>query len=466
MKIAIAGGGISGLSLAYYLIENSRGKEGGKARVADPVVLEAGDRPGGKIRTEKAPGGYLCEWGVNGFLDNRPRTIEAAGNLGLNVLRSSDSSRRRFIFLKGGLKQLPENPKAFLTSGVLGPAGKIRVALEPFIAACKDDETLARFAVRRLGRQAYENLIDPMASGIFAGDPERMSVESCFPKIKAMERKYGSLIKAMISLGRQAKKAGKGPVGAGPGGVLSSFSGGMEELINALKAVLGERLKTGFRVDGIEKLAAGGYRVHGEGGGSFEADAVALACPAYEAARILRDFDRDISGLVADIRYPPVSVVSLGFGREKLPFPVDAYGFLIPFKEGRKILGVLYDSSVFPERAPEGHVLLRVMVGGARAASLAMLDDDQLLGLVMGELRGMLGLRAEPDLVRIFRHEKAIPQYPPGHAERLKKLEGALAAHPGLFMTGNAFRGISLNDCIENSFALAQNIMGCPPGKS
>ncbi len=441
------GGGISGLSLAHFLSGS-----------ADPVVLEADSRPGGKIRTEKA-GGYICEWGVNGFLDNRPRTLQVAGGLGLKVLRSSDSARKRFIYLKGHLRLLPENPASFLTSGVLSPLGKLRIALEPFIAANKDDETLAGFASRRLGRQAYENLIDPMASGVFAGNPEKMSVESCFPKIKAMERKYGSLIKAMIALGKEAKKSGKGPVGAGPGGVLSSFSGGMEELVTALRTVLGERLKTGFRVAGIEKIEGGsGYRVHTEKAEAIEADAVVLACPAYEAAKILDGFDKGIAGLVRDIEYPAVSVVSLGFRREKLPFPVDAFGFLVPFREGRKILGMLYDSSIFPERAPEGHVLLRVMAGGARASALAMLDDEKLLSLVMGELGGMLGLKANPDFVRVFRHERAIPQYPLGHAERLKKMDEKLAAHRGFFITGNAFRGIALNDCIDNSFALAQNI--------
>ncbi len=454
VKIAIVGGGISGLCLAHFLLG-----EGG-AGAADPIVLEAEDRPGGKIRTEKAEG-YICEWGVNGFLDNRPRTLQVADNLGLKVQRSADAARKRFIYLKARPRLLPESPAAFLISDVLSPLGKLRIALEPFIPANKNDETLAGFATRRLGRRAYENLIDPMASGVFAGDPEKMSVESCFPKIKAMERKYGSLVRAMISLGREAKKAGKGPVGAGPGGVLSSFSGGMEELILALKAILGERLKTGCRVAGIERLeGASGYRLHIEGKEAVLAEAVVLACPAYEAARILKDFDKDLSRVVGDIEYPAVSVVSLGFRREKLKhsFPVDAFGFLVPFKEGRKILGVLYDSSIFPERAPEGHVLLRVMVGGARASGLAMLEDERLLSLVSGELQGMLGLRATPDFVRIFRHERAIPQYPLGHAQRLEKMDGALAAHRGLFMTGNAFRGISLNDCIDNSFALAQNI--------
>lgn len=463
MKIAIVGGGISGLSLAHFLTDRTAGPQVPSSTPRQPsfdtdvTVLEAEDRPGGKIRTEKADG-YLCEWGVNGFLDNRPRTLEVAKGLELKVQRSSDAARKRFIYLHGRLNLLPESPAAFLTSGVMSPLGKLRIALEPFIPANKDDETLQDFAVRRLGRQAYENLIDPMASGIFAGNPEKMSVESCFPKIKAMERKYGSLVKAMISIGREAKKTGKGPVGAGPGGVLSSFSGGMERLIAALRAPLGERLRTGCRAEGIEKLGAG-YRLHIENGQKIEAGSVVLACPAYEAARVLKDFDKGLSGLIGDIEYPAVSVVSLGFRKEKITFPVDAFGFLVPFKEGVKILGTLYDSSIFPERAPGGHVLLRVMAGGARASALAMLADEKLLALVLGELGKILGLRQDPDFVKIFRHERAIPQYPLGHQERLRKMEGALAAHKGLFITGNAFRGVALNDCIDNSFALAQNII-------
>ncbi len=458
LKVAIVGGGISGLSLAWFLMA---GSNPGEENAIEPVVLEAEERPGGKIRTEKADG-YLPEWGANGFLDNRPHTLEFAQGLGLKPLRSTDASRKRFIFLKGGLKLLPESPKAFLASGVLSPLGKLRIALEPFIRAKMDDETLAEFATRRLGREAFENLIDPMASGIFAGDPAKMSVESCFPRIKKIEREYGGLIKGMMKLGKEAKKTGKGPVGAGPGGTLSSFPGGLGQLITAAKTALGdERVKLCHRVEGIEKLKTG-YRVHigGEGKSSFlEADYVVLACPAYEASLVLKDFDNGLSRLIADIHYPAVSVVSLGFKKEKIPFDAQAFGFLVPFKEGRKILGTLYDSSIFPERAPEGHVLLRVMAGGARASALAMLPDEKLLSTVMGELGEMLGLKADPDFTRIFRHEKAIPQYPPGHLERLKKMDEMVAAHRGLFITGNAFRGIAMNDCIDNSFKLAQNII-------
>ncbi|MDA8169803.1 MAG: protoporphyrinogen oxidase [Nitrospiraceae bacterium] len=449
VRAAIAGGGISGLSLACML------KRKGPV---EPVVLEALERPGGKIRTEKADG-FLCEWGVNGFLDNRARTLELASMLSLKTVRSSDAARNRFIWLDGKLRRMPENPKEFLRSDVLSIGGKLRIAMEPFIKPNPGDETLAVFARRRLGREAYENLIDPMASGIFAGDPEKMSVASCFPKIKKIERKYGSLIKGMIKLGREAKKAGKGPVGAGPGGALTSFSGGMEEIITALKGQLDGGLRLRSRAVSLEKKGKG-YKIHLADGGSVEADAVALACPAYESAGILRDFDAELSRMIGGIEYPALSVVSVAFRMEKINFPVDSFGFLVPFKEKRRILGTLFDSSIFPERAPEGFLLLRVMIGGMRAQDAAMMDEEKLLNAAMDELGGILGLRAEPDFYRIFRHEKAIPQYPLGHGRMVEEMESRLAEnHKGLYITGNAFRGIALNDCIENSFKLAEKIV-------
>lgn len=449
MRVLIAGGGISGLSLAYALA----GQKDIKI-----VVLEAEERAGGKIRTERA-GGFLCEWGVNGFLDNRPKTLEMASALGLRPLRSSDSARKRFLFLEGKLRRLPESPGAFLRSGVLSAAGKLRLACEPFIPPFEGDETLARFAERRLGRQAYENLIDPMASGIYAGDPEQMSVESCFPKIKAIERKYGSLIKGMIKLGREAKKAGRGPVGAGPGGTLTSFLGGMDEIVTALKSALGDRVRLQSRMVSVERLQRG-YKAHLSNGNVVETDVVVLACPAYEAASILKDLDKGLSARIEEIKYPALSVVSIGFGKRKVASDINSFGFLIPFKEGRRMLGTLYDSSIFPKRAPDGHVLFRVMVGGARASRLAMQDEGKLLAMAMGELKGILKVSGEPDFFRVFRHEKAIPQYDMGHPGRLRHVDEALARYPGLFITGNAMRGIGLNDCIENSFVMADKIKG------
>jgi len=453
--ITIVGGGISGLALAYALM---------KKGFSDLTVLEADRRPGGKVKTEKADG-FQCEWGVNGFLDNAPKTLELAKELSISPLRSSDAARKRYIYINGKLRLLPENPKAFLSSDILSLPGKLRIGMEPFIKPKMEDETLADFARRRLGKEAYEKLIDPMASGVFAGDPEKMSVASSFPKIKAIERKYGSLIKGMIKMGKEAKKAGKGPVGAGPGGTLTSFPSGMEEIILSLRGILGDKIRVRSRVLSLEKLERG-FRIHLSEGTPIDTDAAVLACPAYESAAILKDFDGEITSGLSNIEYPALSVISLGYKKAKISIPTDYFGFLVPARERRKILGTLFDSSIFPVRAPEGYLLLRIMVGGARASALAMKDDEVLLKIVMGELEEMTGLREEPDFARVFRHERAIPQYRLGHGEKLQKLGSALSKYPGLYLHGNSYKGISFNDCIANSFVLADKMAGELHGKN
>lgn len=240
MRIIIIGGGISGLSLAYFLLE--------KRPSLDISVLEAEKRPGGKIQTERI-NGFLCERGVGGFLDNRPKTLELIQKLSLNPLRSNDEAKKRYIFSEGKLHLLPESPVLFFFSNLLSLYGRLRLLYEIFVPAqVKAEETLAEFARRRLGKEAYEKLIDPMASGIYAGDPESMSLRSCFPRIYELEKKYGSLIKAMFKLRKKT--------GAGPGGVLTSFYDGMGVIIDALKDYIGERMKTDSRVVSIEKKKA------------------------------------------------------------------------------------------------------------------------------------------------------------------------------------------------------------------
>ena len=244
MRLVIVGGGISGLSLAYFLLE--------KKPSLDIVIFESEEKAGGKIWTDKAAG-FLCEGGVNGFLDNRPRTLELVSKLALTPLRSSDKARKRYIFSDGKLHLLPESPVSFFSSDLLSIYGRLRILWEIFAPrGGHGDETLAAFAKRRLGKEAYEKLIDPMASGIYAGDPEKMSLKSCFPRIHELEQKYGSLIRAMISLQKEAKKTGK-KVGAGPGGVLTSFMDGMGEFINTLSVRLGARLKTDAKVISVDK---------------------------------------------------------------------------------------------------------------------------------------------------------------------------------------------------------------------
>ncbi len=356
MRLIIVGGGITGLSLAYFLLENKP--------FLDITVLESEQKAGGKIWTDKVDG-FLCEGGVNGFLDNKPKTLDLVSRLSLTPLRSNDNARKRYIFSDGKLKLLPDSATAFFSSNLLSLPGRIRIIWEIFAQkGSGEDETLAKFAKRRLGKEAYEKLIDPMASGIYAGDPEKMSLKSCFPRIYELEQKYGSLIRALIKLQREAKKTGK-KVGAGPGGTLTSFLGGMETMINALSDYMGERLKTGARAVSIDKTKDS-YVVHLSDGSNIETEAVVLATPAFESSEMTKDFDKQLSSTLGEIYYPSISVVCLGYRRDRIKRSLDGFGFLIPNREGRKILGTLWDSSIFPNRAPEGHVLLRSMLGGVR----------------------------------------------------------------------------------------------------
>jgi oxygen-dependent protoporphyrinogen oxidase len=449
MRLIIIGGGISGLSLAYFLLERNPS--------LDITVLEEEKNAGGKIWTDKTEG-FLCEGGVNGFLDNRPKTLELAASLSLEPLRSSDNARKRYIFSKGILNRLPESPPAFFSSNLLSVFGRLRIILEIIVPKWNGgDETLAHFARRRLGREAYEKLIDPMASGIFAGDPEKMSLKSCFPKVFNLEQKYGSLIRGMLKLQKEARNTGK-KVGAGPGGALTSFHDGMETMINALTDFLGTRMKTGLPAVSIEKIG-NGYIVHLKDGTSLEASSVVCATPAFNTAELVQDLNRELASTLRDIFYPSISVVCLGYRKEKVKRSLDGFGFLIPFREGRKILGTLWDSSIFPNRAPEGHVLLRTMLGGARRSALAEENEEKLINLVMDELKDIMEISAQPDFAKVYTHRKGIPQYPTGHEERLKRIEDYVRKINRLYITGNAYRGIGVNDCIENSYKLAERMV-------
>ena len=375
-------------------------------------------------------------------------------------LRSNDAARKRFIYSDGRLRRLPESPPAFLASGLMSLYGKLRLMAELIIPGkVKEEETLSEFARRRLGREAYEKLIDPMASGIYAGNPETLSLRACFPKVYDLEAGYGGLIRGMLALQREKKKQGRGEkVSAGPGGALTSFYDGMTVLVDALRKVLGDRLRLGSRVQGIGRKGKG-YSIYMADGSHIGADCVVTASPAYAVSEMLKDMDRQLSGLMGQIPYPSLSVVCLGYRKEKIRTPVDAFGFLIPSREKRKILGTLYDSSIFPNRAPEGFVLLRSMVGGARASDLARKNETLLVDMVRGELAEIMDIRSDPDFVRVFRHDMAIPQYNVGHLELLRNIELVLEKHKGLYLTGNAFRGVGVNDCIENSFRLAEKII-------
>jgi len=481
-RIGIIGGGISGLATAYRIQQAFASK----GFPLEMIILEAGDRPGGKIQSEHREG-YLCEWGPNGFLDSRPDTLELCEDLMMRdrLLPSRDAARRRYICSKGRLHQVPETPSAFFRSNLLSVTGRIRILGELFARPTPAgvDASIYEFGARRIGREATEKLLDPMVSGIFAGDPAVMSLEACFPRIAELERNYGSLVKAMMRLAKERKqqarehpdsevqvssvserpKAQAGP--AGPGGVLTSFHEGLEALVVTLTDRLGSVIHTGCLVQSIEdrgeSKAGGRYRIMYQDTGStseWDADAVVLAVPAYAACTIISNMEKKASDLLDEIPYSPLIVAGLGFRASDLPGPLDGFGFLIPHKEGRKILGSLWCSSIFPGRAPEGRVLTRTMIGGYRNQRVMELDDTRLVEIVLEEYKEILKWNAPPVYVNIIRHSEAIPVYTLGHNKRLEMIEQLLSRHKGVYLTGNAYRGVALNDCTREAVRIASRV--------
>ncbi len=452
-KVIIIGGGISGLSTAWLL----RDKAAKSGIELDISLLEKEARVGGKIWSIREEG-YTCEWGPNGFLDSKPQTLELCSAIGVSghLHRSNDNARKRFIFSGGELHQLPDGGPAFLKSRLISWPGKLRLAMEPtpFIASAPVgvDETLADFGRRRLGAEALDKLIAPMVSGIFAGDPETMSLVSCFPRIAELEQEYGGLIRAMVRLAKKKKRdIAEGKVvssAAGPGGVLTSFREGIQYLSDALSASLGGIVEPGHEVVTVNKGTSSPWRVSCADSRGYEADAVIIASPAFTAAEILSACDNGLSGILRQIPYASMTVVCFGYERDKISHSLDGFGYLIPRKEGRSTLGTLWDSSMFENRAPQGRVLLRSMMGGACFPEYVNLSDDEVTARVKRDLQATMGIGIDPSFVRIFRHPQAIPQYTVGHGKRLESLAGLLKKHTGLILTGNSYRGIGLNDCV------------------
>lgn len=458
--ITIVGGGLSGLATALAIrdLAKERGEAPPRLR-----VLEAAEQPGGKIRTIHASG-FTCEWGPNGFLDREPKTKELCHRLGLDseLQPAADAFKKRYLYRGGRLHEVSMNPVRFLASSLLPWRAKFRLALEPFLSkpeTAEEDETVASFARRRIGEDAYRILIDSMQSGIYAGDPERMSVQSCFPRVVEIERQYGSLIRGMVKLmieRRSAKTAGGGPTGH-----LTSLKTGIQPLIDALARELGDEVvQCGVRVERVQpRTMAPGYLLDTDDGRRFAADLLILACPADTAARLLQPLDQRLGELLAGVEYAPLVVVSMGFQREQIAHPLDGFGFLAPRGQGLRMLGSLFSSSIFPGRAPEGHALLRIMIGGARDHEILDLSEGEIAELVLGEVAPLLGISGAPSLTRVFRHERAIPQYNVGHGRRVAEAEQRAAKLGSLLLGGNAYRGIGINDCVKNARPLAEQAL-------
>ena len=464
-RIVIVGGGVAGLATALHIADRARVDE----QAVQITVLEAQDRFGGNIHTDEADG-YIIEQGPNGYLNNVKATTRLVARLKLNdlLLPASENASARYLYRHGKLHALPTGPVGMLRSPLLSLRGRLRVFCEPLgpaPAKNQSDESVFAFASRRIGREAASVLVDAMVSGVFAGNAHTLSLQSAFPKMAAMEREHGSLVKAMISrmwAGRKQRnqRAAKEPRAggpAGPSGVLTSFRGGLERLIDALVRELkaaGVHLQTNAKVAAIRQNAPHAvdpWQVCTEAGEAHVADAVVVAIPSPIAASLFSTVDASLANAVGAIPSASLAVVALGFDDNALGARPTGFGFLVPRGEGLRMLGCLWDASVFPDRAPAGKSLLRVMIGGAHDLDAVTLDDAELLRVVQDELKLAMAITAKPELVRIYRHRQGIAQYTLGHQARLRTIAQRLQTLPGLRVTGCSYFGISMNACIEGA---------------
>ncbi len=446
--VVVVGGGIAGLSIASELL--ARRERLGDGRI---VVLEAAPRAGGNIRSERRSG-FLCEWGPTGFLDDAPATLDVCrrAGLGSRLTGASVDAERRFIVRRGRLRELPKGPLGFLVSDALSVSGRLRVLAEPLVQPRRDDadESVYAFARRRIGEEAASVLVDALITGIWAGDSRALSLRSALPKLAALERDHGGLVRGMFARRGSAARA------AGPGGRLTSFPEGLSELPAAIASELGDRIRLGTRVREIERRTGGGFHVHADGA-TFDAGAVVLACPSSSAAGMVRGLDERLSGLIAGIHTVSVAVVHLGFEKRDAS-KLQGFGFLIPRGEHESLLGVLIPSNIFLGRAPAGQTLATVMIGGDRDPKAIETTDEQLIATAVHALTTLGAVTADPSFSLVIRHPRAIPQYLLGHASRLAAIDERLTTMPGLFLAGNSYRGIAINACLADAGLVADAV--------
>lgn len=445
-EILILGAGVSGLCAAFYAV-----REFGSEAV---TVLEADAFPGGTARTEHVDG-FTCEWGPNGFLDREPKTLEWIEHVGLGekLVRVDKLAAHRFIVKNGRLHEV-KPPPGFLLSPLLSVRGRARLLCEPLIPGKRDDgpESIWEFAARRIGREAADMMVTPMVSGIFGGDAKQLSLEHCFPRMAEMEKKYGGLFKAM----RAMRKSGSSAMG--PVGTLTSFREGIGLVGTTAAEHLAGRIRFGVRATAISARRGGGFEVQTSNGGAYTARAVVVAVPAFAAARMCESLDARLGGALEGIAYAGLTVLCTGFRRDKVHHDLNGFGFLVPRVEQRRVLGCLWDSSLFPNRAPEAYVLFRSMFGGFTDPEAVSLSEGRLLEYFDQEVRPLIRAEGAPELVRVYRHERGIPQYLLGHGTRLRAIESAEEHFPGLIFSGNAYRGIGLNDCVLSAHRAVEHV--------
>lgn len=460
MSIVVVGGGISGLSIAWNLRQ---------ALPETPlVVLESNSRPGGKVWTDRSKG-YLVESGPNGFLDNKTSTIELCQSLDIAhlLVAADDHAAHRFIFLGDRLRELPTSPGRFLTSDLLSFRGKLRALWEHFTPPkhSHGDESIQQFGARRFGHEATDVLLDAMVTGIYAGDPGLLSLPACFPKLAEMERQFGGIIRGQMAMAKQKQSEGATAVPGSPatrrtlGGTLLAPRAGMGAIIEALEEKLKGNLLLSKPARAIDRVGEGKWRVRSDGAEEWPAEAVILACPADFQASMLQNVDANLAKDVGKVSYASAVVVGVGYPIEAIPeFPL-GFGYIAPERLNRPVLGVIWSSSIFAEQAPPGYYQFRAILGGWRRADVANWDDDAILRAVRDDLRITLGIVEPPAYSTIVRWPKAIPQYQIGHIERVRRITDRVVNYPGLFLGGNSYRGVSINDCTQDAQAICKAVV-------
>lgn len=447
--VVVIGAGLSGLVTAFRLTRAGLKVE----------VLEAAARPGGVIGSQRR-GGALFERGPNSGLDTTPLINDMLRDLGIQDQRieASEASSRRYVLRGGRLVAMPTSPGAMVSTPLFSLGAKLRLFAEPFIgkAQAEREESIAQFVRRRLGSEFLDYAIEPFVAGIYAGDPERLSVPAAFPRLHALEQRYGSLIKGAILGARERKRSAEKAKNMAPS---FSFRDGMQSLTDALARAIGS-VQCNVRVTSVDH-GDGGFVVTGERQGqafALSARAVVLSVPAYAAAPLVRSLDANASQALGEIPYAPVAVLASAYRREDVTHPLDGFGFLAPVKERPAVLGSLFSSTMFEGRAPADMVLLTTFIGGLRNPAMAAAPEAELAAAVQKEMARLIGARAEPLWNEVTRWERAIPQYTLGHLQRIAAVEGAERAVPGLYFCANYRGGVSISDCVKSGHATATRV--------
>ena len=447
-RVAVVGGGLSGLSAAHRLKELDPALE--------VLLFEAGDRLGGAVRTEERDG-FLVEHGGDMFITDKPWGVALCERLGIadRLIAPNARYRRSLVLSKGKPEPVPQGfmlmaparVMPFLRSRVISPLGKLRAAADMLIRKRFDDgcdESIAAFVRRRMGDEMLDRLVQPLVGGIYTGDPERLSLRATLPRFIDMEREHGSLVVGSMRKAEQAARNGSGA----RYGMFVSFPRGLGELIDALSATIDADVRLGGVVTAVD---AGGVEVDGE---RIACDAVVLALPTHAAAKLIKN--AELVALLGDIPYASSAVVVSGHRLDDIAHPLDAFGLVVPAIENREVLAVSFASRKFDGRAPDGSVLLRTFVGGVLQHDVYQRSDDDILAIVERELHSMIGVRGEPQFALVVRYHAAMPQYEVGHLTRVARIESALQSEPWLSLAGNGFYGVGIPDVIASGEKAAE----------